>query len=98
MRDRAQYEIKLIDDERRALRRLLAFANRYLDKGSGRSKVRRRPPKTMPLTIIREHPGIRSSMVAQLLRREAPEVASEIEELESTGQIRRDGLGWVSTV
>jgi len=96
LRDRAQAEIKLLDDERHALKRLVAFADQYLGKEPGGSLKRQRQTVPVPLTIIKEHPGIRSSMVAQLLQREVTGVASEIKELESKGQVRRDGLGWIA--
>jgi hypothetical protein len=96
IRERAQLDLRRLDDERRSLRRLITVADRHLGTHARRKKQPPRASKPEPLGLIREHPGIRASMVARLTGRDADEVAVEIQRLESTGQVRRTGLGWTA--
>ena len=95
LRDRAKAELTDLDQTRRQLKRLISFAEDYARSGSfiaSRKETRRpRDPFTFAL---REHPGIRGSMLAMVLRQPQNSVLAELERREASGSVRRDGLGW----
>jgi hypothetical protein len=94
LRAEALTEIDRLDAERRSLKHLVAVVDRYL-KPVRRTRRAAIPPS--PLDVIHERPGVRSSMVATALSRDIDDVAGEIQALELSGRIRRDGLGWKKT-
>jgi hypothetical protein len=97
VRERAQLELQGLDEERRSLRRLIATIDRHLEPRAHRAKASTPANKPDLLELVREHPGIRVSMAAQLVKGDPEEVLAEVRRLESSGRVRRTGLGWTAT-
>jgi hypothetical protein len=97
LRSRAQAELEQLQQQQQTLERLIEFVDEYTSTKSRpapkpRRRRRRRP--TSLIEVIRERPGIRTSMLAMVVDRPSEEIAGELVGHEQEGTICRDGLGW----
>jgi hypothetical protein len=95
LRSRARTELEQLKDRQRRLEYLIEFIDEYgtgKRKRARRKRQRERPP--LLLEVIGDRPGVRKSMLAMVTNRSLEEVGAELERLEQTGRIRREGLGW----
>jgi hypothetical protein len=83
-----------LDLERARIHATLAALDQRLE-----NPPRRRRPRGAPVLLdaVGDDPGVRASVLALTLGRAFDDVRAEIEELEHSGRIRRDGLGWRRT-
>lgn len=97
LRDRADRDLRRLDEERRRIKRLIVFIDEYATDAPAQApkpqRSRRRHPTSL-LDAIRERPGIRTSMLAMIADRPSEEVAEELAAHERDGEIQRQGLGW----
>jgi hypothetical protein len=98
LRRKALAELERLDRERGQVEQLIEFIDEYAPSGRGSAPKSRRPrqrrrPASL-LEVVRERPGVRTSMLAMVADRPAEEVAAELAGYERSGAVRREGLGW----
>lgn len=89
LRPSIRAEIDRLENERRRLVALLEFIDDYagaLPRGHGRSQTL--------LELVEAHPGIRLSMLVNVLGRSRDDLARELGGCERGGLVERHGLGW----
>jgi CRP-like cAMP-binding protein len=97
LRAEAETQLRHLEKHGNSLRKLIEFADDQLSDrsqtkpGSRPGSRSRRPSLT---GTIRKRPGVRASMLADLLGVSFEQVSLDLEKLEKEGVIRRDGLGW----
>jgi hypothetical protein len=87
LRPAIEAEIAQLDDLRGRLLLLLGLIDNYPNEALASSA---RSVKD----LVTEHPGIRLSMLAMVLKRERDSVRVDLEGLQRDGFVVRDGLGW----
>ena len=99
LRDRAEAELDHLADERVRLERLIALIDERTASPRMKRKRRQRtnPRQTPLLELIRQRPGIRTSMLAMVTKRSSEDVAAELADAEARGTVARRGLGWCVT-
>ncbi len=94
LRREAEVELTRLDEERRRLRRLISFADDYT---GGRGRKLGAGASQAPISLlraVREHPGVRASMLARLVKRPFEQVEAELADLARRERVERTGLGW----
>lgn len=97
LRDQAEVELGRLIDERVQLEHLIELIDEYSPPSSRRKRKRlpRSRPRQVPLLeLVRQRPGIRTSMLALVTARTTEDVAAELAAEEARGVVARLGLGW----